>query len=135
MTEKHKDDESDSEFSDSNDKRAFSLSEMMRELTTTGLATFFMTEESVRSYLKDKKFPKELAGLLIDGVSKKKHDLYAMLAIEFGRVLSKIDLSQEVGRFLEKHKIHFEAKISFEPKNERETKISIHHEKGNHESR
>ena len=30
-------------------------SEVMKEMTLTGLATIFMTEDSVRSYLKDKK--------------------------------------------------------------------------------
>lgn len=90
--------------------------EMVRDLTATGLATIFMTEDSVRNYLKEKKLPKELIAPLLDGFSKKKDDFYGVVAKEVGRVLSMIDVSSEVGRFLEKHKIHFEAKISFEPK-------------------
>ena len=90
--------------------------EAMRELTLTSLATFFMTEDSVRSYLREKKFPKELVGLLLDGVNRKKEDFYGLLAKEFGRVLSKIDLSRELEKFLERHKVHLEAKLSFERK-------------------
>lgn len=91
-------------------------SEMARDVAATGLATIFMTEDSVRKYIKEKKLPKELVAPFLDGFSKKKDDFYGLVAKEVGRVLSKIDISSEVGRFLEKHKIHFEAKVSFEAK-------------------
>lgn len=89
-------------------------SEMVKELTLTGLATVFMTEDSVRSYLKDKKLPKELVGLVLENIGKKKEDFYGLLAKEFGRVLSKIDLSKEITKFMEKHNVNVQ--ISFERK-------------------
>jgi hypothetical protein len=89
-------------------------SEMMKDLTLTGLATVFMTEDSVRGYLKDKKLPKEIVSLVLEGFSKKKDDFYGLLAKEFGRVLSKIDLSAEIAKFMEEHKVHVE--ISFDKK-------------------
>jgi hypothetical protein len=90
--------------------------EMMRELALTGMATFFMTEDSVRGYIKDLKLPKEIVALLLDSVSKKKDDFYGLMAKEVGRMMAKIDITSEVSRFLEKHHIHVEAKFSFEPK-------------------
>ena len=113
---------------ESGDKRWWA--DAMREMTATGLATFFMTEDSVRNYLKEKKLPKEFLGLFLDGVGKKKDDFYAMLAKECGRVLAKVDVSREVARFLEKHKIHLEAKISFEPKPAEKTDTENKTEKG-----
>jgi len=89
-------------------------SEMMKELTLTGLATVFMTEDSVRSYLKDKKLPKELASLVLENLGKKKDDFYGLMVKEFGKVLSKVDLKQEMRRFLETHQVNL--KISFEKK-------------------
>jgi len=91
-------------------------SEAVRDLTSAGLAAFFMTEDSVRSYLKEKKFPKEMVGLLLEGIKGKKDDLYGLIAKEVGRVLSKMDLSAELSKFLENHRVHLEAKISFEPR-------------------
>ena len=91
-------------------------SELMKELTLTGLATVFMTEDSVRSYLRDKKLPKELVSLVLDSISKKKDDFYGLLAKEFGRVLAKIDLSKEITKFMEQHRVHID--ISFEAKEE-----------------
>ena len=104
-----------------NDSERKWWAEMARDVAATGLATIFMTEDSVRNYLKEKKLPKELIAPFLDGFSKKKDDFYGLVAKEVGRVLSKIDISNEVGKFLEKHKIHFEAKVSFEPKSSTET--------------
>lgn len=93
----------------------------VKEVTTMGLGTLFMTEEAVRNYLKDKKLPKDVVAALMDNVGKKKDDLYESMAKEFGRVLAKVDISKEVARFLETHKVHFEARMTFEPKSETET--------------
>lgn len=89
------------------------LTEMMREIALGGLATYFMTEEAVKGYLKELKLPKELAGLILDSFSKKKDDFYGLLVKEFGKVLSKVDVSKEVSKFLESHRVN--VKVSFEP--------------------
>ena len=58
-------------------------SEAVKEMTLTGLATIFMTEESVRTYLKEKKLPKELVSLVLESITKRKDDFYGLLAKEF----------------------------------------------------
>jgi hypothetical protein len=89
-------------------------SEMMREIALGGLATYFMTEDAVRGYLKEMRLPKEVAGAVLDGISKKKDDFYGLLVKEFGKVLAKVDISKEVSKFLELHKVNIS--VSFEPK-------------------
>ena len=89
--------------------------EAVKEVTLTGLATIFMTEESVRSYLKEKKMPKELVSLVLESITKRKDDFYGLLAKEFGRVLSRIDLSKELSKFLETHEA--DIKVTFRKKN------------------
>ncbi|MBI1859920.1 MAG: hypothetical protein HYR96_03260 [Deltaproteobacteria bacterium] len=95
--------------------------ELIREMALSGLATVFMTEDMVRNQLKDLKLPKELLGAILDGVGKKKEDLYATFGREFGKVLSKVDLTQEMARFLETHKVDIQMKLSFEAKPEDKT--------------
>jgi len=92
------------------------LTDMVRELALTGLATFFMTEDSVRKYLKDLKLPKELGSLLLDSIGRKKDDIYSLLGKELTRMLARVDFAQELGKFLQNHRVHVEAKFSFEPK-------------------
>lgn len=91
----------------------------MKDMASAGLATLFMTEDSIRSYLREKKLPKELVTDLMEGIGRKKSDLYTLVAQEVTKVFSKIDVSKEMTRFLEEHKISFEGKISFEPKNKK----------------
>jgi len=93
------------------------LTEMMRELALSGLATYFMTEDTIKGFLKDMKLPKELAALMLEGMSKKKDDFYGLMVKEFGKVLAKVDVTKEISKFLEQHSISVEAKVSFEPKN------------------
>lgn len=90
------------------------LSEMMKGLAMGGLATYFMTEDAIKSALKDMKLPKEMAAALLEGASKKKDDFYGLMVKEFGKVLSKVDVTQEVSKFLERH--HINVQVSFEPK-------------------
>lgn len=101
---------------DENKEEKRGLSDLVKDLTSSGLAALFMTEDSIRSYLKEKKLPKEIAGVLLELATRKKDDFYGVLAKEFGRMLSKIDLTAEISRFLENHRIQLEAKLSFEPK-------------------
>ncbi len=95
----------------------------LKELTASGLATLFMTEESVRGYLREKKFPKEMVGVLLENMGRRKEDIYKIVGKEVGAFLSKIDLSKELGKFLETHRISVEGKIAFEPreKNKKES--------------
>ncbi len=90
--------------------------DVVKEVTTMGLGTIFMTEEAVRNYLKEKKLPKDVVAGILDSVGKKKDDLYEGMSREFGKVLAKVDISKEVSKFLETHKVHFEARVTFEPK-------------------
>lgn len=90
---------------------------MMREMALSGLATVFVTEDVIRNQLKDLKLPKELIGAILEGVSKKKEDLYAVFGREFARVLSKIDITTEIAKFLETHSVNIQ--LSFEKKTEK----------------
>jgi hypothetical protein len=114
MTEnKNKNEVSDKEMS-SGEKPWWS--EVVKDLTATGLATIFMTEEGVRSYLRDKKLPKELASLLLDSFNRRKDNFYETLTREFGKVLAKVDVTKEIQKFLESHEVDVHAKVSFKKK-------------------
>lgn len=122
MTKKEEEIEDNQESSQESVKDKPWWSEVVKDVTAAGLATIFMTEEGVRGYLREKKLPKELITLFMDGFSKKKDNLYEMLTREFGKVLSKTDISKEFQKFLETHEVDLHAKISFKKK-------EGHHEK------
>ena len=120
MTEKKDNDKSMPSFEDEKDKPWWT--EVVKDVTAAGLATIFMTEEGVRGYLKEKKLPKELVSLFMEGFSRKKDGLYEMLTKEFGKVIAKTDINKELQKFLENHEVDIHAKVSFKKK-------EGHHEK------
>ena len=87
--------------------------EAVKEMTLNSLATLFMTEDSIRTMLREKKFPKEMMGTLLEGVGKKKDDFYGLLVKEVGKVFAKVDLSKEFAKFLETHEVEVSAKLKF----------------------
>lgn len=92
----------------------------VKEIALTGLAAVFMTEETVRSKLKDLKLPKELVSLLMENATKKRDEFYSRLAKEFSHWIAKVDIPKELGKFLETHdlKISFEARADKKAKEE-----------------
>jgi len=122
MNDKKENESTSSSFDDEKDKPWWT--EVVKDVTAAGLATIFMTEEGVRGYLKEKKLPKELVSLFMEGFSRKKDSLYEMLTREFGKVLAKTDINKELQKFLENHEVNINAKISFKKK-------EGHHEKSN----
>lgn len=111
MSDKKDNASQESEFEKEKEKPWWA--EAVKDLTAAGLATVFMTEEGIRGYLKEKKLPKEIANLLLESFSKKKDNLYEMLTREFGKMLSKIDFTRELQKFLETHEMDVHAKVSF----------------------
>ena len=100
------------------DTEKFKIADFVKELASQGLATYFLTEDVVKASIKDLKVPKELVGGMLEGLFKKKDEFYSLLVKEFGKVLSQVDLSKEITRFLETHEIKLEVKVKFEPKKE-----------------
>ncbi len=119
------DEADDSKFSkeEESSKKAW-WQEAVKEATLSGLATLFMTEDSIRSMLRDKKFPKEMVGLLLDGMGKKKDDFYGLLVKEVGRVFAKVDLSKEFAKFLETHTVEVSAKLTFAKKGDADSTVA-----------
>ncbi len=103
-------------MADSDDDKKSSWQDAIKELGMSGLATLLMTEDSIRNMLREKKLPKEMVGVLLDGLLKKKDDLYAVVGKEVGKVFAKVDIGKEVGKFLETHDVEISAKLKFQRK-------------------
>lgn len=113
-SEGYQEDSQSGEQSGSSEKAWWS--DTVRDFASAGIATLFMTEDSIRSYLREKKLPKEMVTDFLDSIGRRKNDFYSSISSEFGKVLSRLDLGRELKIFLEQHTIHFEGKVRFERK-------------------
>src|SRR3989344_5387918 len=87
------------------------VSETIKKLFTAGVSAAFMTEESIRYYLKELKLPKDVLGSLLNGANKSKEELMNVVTNEVVNVIKKIDFVAEASRFVEDHKFKISAEI------------------------
>ena len=86
------------------------------KILALGLGAYFLTEDTVRRYVKDAKIPRDIARSITQNASKGKDDLYRFVAAELSKFLKQMDLQEELDRFVENHKIKISAEIEFLPR-------------------
>lgn len=97
------------------------VSETIKKLFTAGVSAAFLTEESIRAYLKEVKLPREVLGSLLQGANKSKEELMNVVTNEVVNVIKKIDVVEEASRFVEEHKFKISAEIEVVRKGEPRT--------------
>ncbi|MBL7664351.1 MAG: hypothetical protein JNM93_04415 [Bacteriovoracaceae bacterium] len=96
------------------------LGEILKKVVSTGVSAAFMTEEAVRNALKDLPLPKDLITGLLQNAQKTKEEFVASVKEELHSYLSKINVSDEIDKVLEKY--DFEIQITAKPKNKTNAK-------------
>ncbi|HVY62300.1 MAG TPA: hypothetical protein VHF22_11640 [Planctomycetota bacterium] len=89
------------------------LSDMMKKAVFAGLGAVFMTEESVRAYVRESKLPREIAASVVNNTAQAKEQFFGYLAKEISGIIRKSDLPKVVQSFLREHTIEIEAKVRF----------------------
>jgi len=89
---------------------------LTKKILTLGLGAYFLTEDTVRRYVKDAKIPRDIARSITQNASKGKDELYGYVARELSSFLKQMDLQQELDRFVRSHKVRISAEIEFLPK-------------------
>lgn len=97
-----------------------STRDLTKKILTLGLGAYFLTEDTVRRYVKDAKIPRDIGKTITQNASKGKEELYGFVARELGSFLRQMDLQQELDRFVKSHKIRINAEIEFLPRGEGE---------------
>lgn len=92
------------------------VSDGLRKLLASGLSTVMMSEEGVKQYLQDIKLPKETLSSLLSGVKKSKQELLNRVGDEFAQLIQKVDVVEELTKFLRENKIKCSMEIEFSKK-------------------
>lgn len=98
------------------DDRGSTSENLTRKILTLGLGAYFLTEDTVRRYVKEMKIPRDVARGIVNNATKGKDELYALLARELSGFLKQMDVQAEVDRFVRSHKIRINAEIEFVPR-------------------
>jgi len=100
---------------DHDDDRGALPRDLTKKIITLGLGAYFLTEDTVRRYVKDAKIPRDVGKLITQNATKGKDELYGFIARELSDFLRQMDLQQELDRFLSGHKVRINAEIEFVP--------------------
>ena len=92
------------------------VSEGIKRLLTSGLSAVLMSEDGVRQYFNDLKLPKDALGSLLKGVSKSKEEIVALVGNELSKLVEKLDIVEELTKFVREHKIKVSAEFEFSKK-------------------
>jgi len=91
-------------------------SDLTKKILTLGLGAYFLTEDTVRRYVKDAKLPRDIGKTITSNATKGKDELYGFVARELSGFLRQMDLQAELDRFVRSHKIRVNAEIEFVPR-------------------
>ncbi|MBI4040608.1 MAG: hypothetical protein HY390_01945 [Deltaproteobacteria bacterium] len=85
----------------------------------TGFGALFMTEAAIRSTFSELRLPQDVLKSVLSQAQKGKEEVFAILRSELANVFSKINVSKEMEKFLERHEMHvhieFKAKTPRDP--------------------
>jgi hypothetical protein len=103
------------------DDRGSTSENLTRKILTLGLGAYFLTEDTVRRYVKDAKLPRDVARGIVQNATKGKDELYGFVARELSGFLKQMDLQAELDRFMSTHKVRISAEIEFLPRSSSST--------------
>ena len=94
------------------------LADVVKKVISIGVGAAFMTEEAVRSVVKDLPLPKEIVTGLIDNAKGARTDFTAGIQEEVRKHLSKVDPRQMAEDILDNYDIEVKATFSFKKKDQ-----------------
>lgn len=97
------------------------LGDILKKVITTGVTAAFMTEESVRTLLKDVPLPKDIVGGLVENAKNTKTEFVAGVKNELKSYLDKIDLSKELDKIFDKYDFEINATVRLKKKKKTKT--------------
>jgi len=81
------------------------ISDIMKKALFAGIGAVFMTEESIRGYLAEAKFPREIRNYVVQNADRMRGELFGYVSKELKQIFQRADLPKVFNEFLETHTI------------------------------
>ena len=96
-------------------RRLRGVPDMLKKAMVAGLGAIFMTEEGIRTMVRDLKLPKEVIGFIVGQAEKSKSDLTRVIGDEIRRFFENPALRQEIIKLMSEVTIEIKAEIKLKP--------------------
>jgi hypothetical protein len=91
------------------------LTDMLRKAMVAGLGAVFMTEEGIRTYVKDMKLPKDVMGYVVGQAGRSKDELFRVIGEELRRFFESEAMRREFAKLVSNMTIEINAEIRLRP--------------------
>ena len=95
--------------------------DLFRRVLVSGVGALFMTEEGIRSLVKEAKLPKEMIGAVIAQADRTKSDIARVVGTEVRSFLESTRMREEFVRMLTQIRLEVRAEVGFKSKDEEST--------------
>lgn len=92
------------------------VSELVRKALVSGVGALFMTEEGIRSVVKELKLPKDALASALAQAEKTKADVVRIVGQEVNAFLRSAQVREEMLKVLSELRLEIRAEVSFKPK-------------------
>ncbi len=95
--------------------------DLFRRVLVSGVGALFMTEEGIRSLVKEAKLPKEMIGAVIAQADRTKSDNARVVGTEVRSFLESTRMREELVRMLTQIRLEVRAEVGFKTRDEEST--------------
>ncbi|MGI5863456.1 MAG: hypothetical protein ACOX6T_15575, partial [Myxococcales bacterium] len=99
-------------------RRLGGVTDMFRKAMVAGLGAVFMTEEGIRTMVKDLKLPKDVVGYVVGQAERSKDELFRVIGEELRGLFQSAALRRELVKLLSNMTIEVKAEIRVRPDGE-----------------
>lgn len=92
--------------------------DLFRRVLVSGVGALFMTEEGIRSLVKEMKLPKEVIGAVLAQADRTKGEIARVVGSELRAFLESTRMREELVRVLTQMRLEVRAEIGFKPRDE-----------------
>lgn len=97
------------------------VSDLFRKVLVSGVGAAFMTEEGIRSLVKELKLPKEVIGAIMAQADRTKGEVVRVVAAEVRSFLESTRMRQDVLRMLTQLRLEIRAEVGIKARDEEST--------------
>lgn len=105
-------------FNSEEAKRLGGVTDMFRKVMVAGLGAVFMTEEGIRTMVKDLKLPKDVVAYVVGQAERSKDELFRVIGEELRGFFQSPALRRELAKLLSDVTVEVKAEIRLRPDGE-----------------
>jgi len=101
------------------EKNENKLVDVIKKVVSTGVSAAFMTEDAIKNIVNEIPLPKDFLNGVLDNARATKNEIISTVKTELKGYMSKLDISKEIDRVIDKYDFEVKATINLKKKDKK----------------